>query len=67
MRIYENLLSLVMSKNHNKKKSSRNFEDWEDDDQLGKRKNKKNHRKSWSDEDELSEEARYYMSKIRRR
>jgi len=56
-----------MSKNHNKKKSSRNFEDWDDDEQLGRRKGKKQHRRSWNDEDELSEEARYYFGKNRKR
>jgi len=57
-----------MSKNvNNKKKGSKNYnEDW-DDEFPSNKKPKKSRQKYWEDEDELDEEALYFLNKIKKK
>ena len=57
-----------MSKNvNNKKKGSKNYdEDW-DEESRGSKKPKKARQKYWEEEDELDEEALYFLNKIRKK
>ncbi len=58
-----------MSKNfNNKKKGSKNFEEdeWENNESRSK-KPKKARQKHWEEEDELDDEALYFLNKIKKK
>lgn len=56
-----------MSKDHSNKRSSRNYEDWDDDINFSRKKIKKHRKKSWDDEDDFHRESRHSHGKMRRK
>jgi hypothetical protein len=56
-----------MSKNFNKKKESKNYEDDWEEKGIPSKKPKKVRQQYWEEEDDLDEETRYFLSKIRKK